>query len=207
MKNHLILLVTLLMLSPAALSQPERVGAGLSFAAKKRFNGGDTGNPGLNLKGWISLNKRKTMHLIPSLTAFNTLNVSHGNYGTKNFMFHGDLDFQYRLFQENTLSLVAMAGINYTHIYSKNYIYKFIPNQEITDSTWAGLGPSVGAALEMRMSSHIDLILAGRYSFAGIQAGDPALEQGLLIAPLSSPIIQFSAVYYFRSRSKGYSGR
>lgn len=207
MKKLLLLLVLVLISSAIALGQPERVGAGLTFSTKRRFNGGDTGNPGINIKTWIALDKRKRLHVTPSFTIFNPLEINHTSHQTTNTMFHGDLDFQYQVFHEKTLKLVAIAGLNYTRIISKNVIVVVIPNDPVVDSTISAFGPSIGAALEMRMSPFFDFIVSGRYAFAGLHLGDPALDEKLVVAPLSSPVIQIHAVYYFSSRSRGYSRR
>lgn len=206
MKKLLLVFISVLLTSAIAFSQPERVGLGLSFATKKRFNGGDTGNPGLNLKTWVAVNKTKTVHIVPSVTVFNPLVVNHTSHLTTNKMFHADLDVQYRVLHENTLNLIAIAGANFTYISSKNQIEVNLPIP-VVDSTISGIGPTIGAALEMRMSPFFDFIVSGRYSFAGIRAGDIESGEKFLVAPLSSPVIQIHAVYYFTSRGKGYSRR
>lgn len=207
MKKLIFLFVLGLLISETVVAQPERIGAGLTFAAKKRFNGGDTGNPGLNLKTWISVDKRKMLYIVPSATVFNPLEVNHTSHQTTNYMFHGDLDVQYTVVHDNTLKLVAIAGMNYTHIISKNNIEFLIPGQVVVDSTVSGFGPAIGAALEMRMSPFVDFIVTGKYSFAGLRAGDTAIGEPVLVTPLASPIIQIHAVYYFISRGRGYSRR
>ncbi len=207
MKKLFIISISVMLLTAAAEAQPERIGAGLTFATKRRFNGGDTGNPGLNIRTWIPLDKRKFFHLVPSATMFNYLVMNHVSHLTTTYMFHGDLDLQYMFFHEKTIQLAAIAGINYTHIISRHDLAIVSMPDPPVDSTAAGFGPSVGAAMEMRMGPHWDFIVSGRYSFAGLRAGDPAMGEGILTAPLSAPIIQVHAVYYFRSRGRGYSRR
>ncbi len=203
MRKLLIIGLLSLISVSAVWAQPERVGAGLTFATKKRFNGGDTGNPGLNIRTWIPLHKNRSFYLVPSATIFNYLVINHVTHHTTTYMFHGDLDFQYVFFRDKDLKLAATAGLNYTHIISRNELMiAGLPDPPI-DSTVYGFGPAIGAVMEMRMASHWDFILSGKYSFAGLRAGDTSAGEGILIAPLSAPIIQIYAVYYFSGR--GYS--
>jgi hypothetical protein len=207
MKKMLIICISVLLLTANAEAQPERIGAGLTFATKRRFYEGDTGNPGLNIRTWIQLDRKRNFHLAPSATIFNYLVVNHTTHLATTYMFHGDLDLQYMFFHEKTIKLAATAGINYTHIIQKNDLVIASMPDPPTDSTAAGIGPSLGAAMEMRMGPHWDFIVSGRYSFAGLRAGDASKGEGILTAPLSAPIIQVHAVYYFRSRGRGYSRR
>lgn len=198
--------VVLFFISATAVSQPERVGAGLTFATKKRFNGGDTGNPGLNVKTWIPVDKKKVFHIVPSVSAFMPLEVNHTSYLTTTYMFHGDLDFQARIVRERYVKLVGIAGINYRHIVSRNRIVLSLPEEPV-DSTLSGFGPAIGAALEMRMDANWDFIVSARYSFTGLRPGDASAGERFLVAPLASPVIQAHAVYYFYSRGRVYSYR
>jgi hypothetical protein len=199
MKKLLFIGMIFMMLTVTVSAQPEKIGAGLTFATKKRFNGGDTGNPGLNIRTWIPIDKRRTFYVVPSATVFNPLEVNHTNYLTKTLMFHGDLELQYTIFSDKSLKLIAAAGMNYTHIISKVEPLLALPNLP-QDSTVAGFGPVIGAALEMRMSPYWDFIVSGKYSFAGLRMGDTSIGEKALVAPLSAPIIQVHAVYYFFSR-------
>ena len=202
MKKLLLIGVSLMLLTVTVTAQPEKIGAGLTFATKRRFNDGDTGNPGLNIRTWIPLDKKRTFYVVPSATVFNPLDVNHTSYRTTTYMFHGDLELQYTLFKDKTLKLISAAGMNYTHIISKVEPLISVPNLP-QDSTIAGFGPVVGAALEMRMSPNWDFIVSGKYSFAGLRMGDTSKGEGALVAPLSAPIIQVHAVYYFYSRGPG----
>jgi len=207
-KRLLLILVPVLFFAINVAAQPERIGAGLTFATKKRFGDGDTGNPGVNIKTWIPLSKKLVFHVSPSVTLFNPLSVNHTLYETITYRFHGDIDLQYLVFHEKTMKLVALGGINYTHIISKIEPLTTPPHPDIpTDSAISGLGPSIGAAMEMRMSPHWDFIVSGRYSFAGLRLGDAAADENFLTPPLSSPILQVHAVFYFTSRGRGYSRR
>ena len=206
MKRLLLILLPVLFFTLTVAAQPERIGAGLTFATKKRFRDGDTGNPGLNIKTWIPLNKKQVLHLTPSVTLFNPLVVNHTTHLTTTYMFHGDLDLQYLFFHEKTMKLVALGGINYTHIISRIEEVISIPDLP-ADSAVSGLGPSIGAAMEMRMSPHWDFIVSGRYSFTGLSLGDTNSGERFITAPLSAPILQVHAFFYFTTRGRGYSRR
>jgi hypothetical protein len=209
MKKPLSIVVLLLLMTATAFSQPERIGAGLAFATKKRFNGGDTGNPGLNLRTWIPVDKGKYFHIVPSVSAYNPLQTRpNPAWIVTTYMFQGDLDVQYKFFQEKTLKLAAIAGLNYTYISTSNELLISVPaNQSPVDSTLTGFGPNLGVALEMRMGPFWDFILSGRYKFTGLRAGDPAFNESFLVADLGAPVIQVHAVYYFTSRGRGYTRR
>jgi len=201
----------LLMLNPL-IGQPERIGAGLSFSNKRTifFPGprstlgrSETGNPGLVIRTWVPVNKRMTIHAVPSITGYYPLTISNeGFYYSTAYMLAGDLDFQFQLFHEKTLKLVAFAGANYTWIFThnkENPDFQF--NLEIPENDEiSGFGPSAGAALEMRMSPFIDFILSGKFTYSFLKSANPETT----FEPVSVPVIQVQAVYYFQSRGKGY---
>lgn len=199
MRKLLFISISLLLLTVTVTAQPEKIGAGLTFATKRRFNNGDTGNPGLNIRTWIPIDKRRTFYVVPSATVFNYFAVNHLSYLTTNYMFHGDIELQYTLFSDKSLKLITTAGMNYTHIFSKIEPVLNLPNLP-QDSTASGFGPVIGAALEMRMSPYWDFVVSGKYSFAGLRMGDASLGEKALVAPWSASIIQVHAVYYFFSR-------
>lgn len=206
MKRISVLFLTLFFIAVTAVAQPDKIGVGLTFATKKRFNGGDTGNPGMNVKTWIPIDRQKMFQIVPSVSAFLPLEVNHTSYLTTTYMFHGDLDFQAQLVHEKSLKVVGLAGVNYRHIISKNRMVISLPDEPV-DSTLSGFGPTIGAALEMRMSASWDFVVSARYSFTGLRPGDTAAEERFLVAPLASPVLQVQAVYYFHSRGRGYSYR
>jgi hypothetical protein len=164
---------------------------------------GDTGNPGLNVKTWISLDQRSVFQIVPSVSAFMPLEVNHTSYLTTTYMFHGDLDFHARLFKEKSLKFVALAGVNYRRIISRNKMVISLPEEPV-DSTISGVGPTLGLSLEMRMNASWDFVVAARYSFTGLRPGDRSAGERFLVAPLASPVIQVQAVYYFYRRGRGY---
>ena len=73
------LLFTLISLSCMdGFSQIHRIGGGLTFSSGTDFNYGETGNPGIVLKTWLALNKASTLHIVPSVTAYNRYKVETG---------------------------------------------------------------------------------------------------------------------------------
>ena len=58
-------------LSTPAHAQIYRVGAGLCFASGYEFNSIAVGNPGVKVKTWIALDRLSTIHIVPTLVAFN----------------------------------------------------------------------------------------------------------------------------------------
>lgn len=215
MKRLISISIVLFLLSTAVFAQPDRIGVGLTFAQKIRFNGGDTGNPGLNVKSWFKLDKRKTMFIVPSISAYRPHQTTHtANFATS-YLFHADVDFQYRFFNERTLAAYAFAGVNYTHLYSSIEMRISIPIPLENDALF-GFGPNIGAGLEMRMASSWDFNLSAKYAFPRLRIKDPdsisALELSnnpdatpkLLWSPLTALVIQVQAVYYFKDRGKGW---
>jgi hypothetical protein len=177
-----------------ASAQIYRIGAGLNFASGFKLNAIETGNPGITLKTWIALDKRSTIHIVPSLTAFypNTLDISL--YSLRNLMFQGDLNGQYQLFKEGTIGLVVMAGGNFTYVQEtisqadpKYPIPEYAPN----DSAAYAIGANVGAGLELRMAPKWDMNVSIKY----------------IISKYSQFIISAEGVYYFKSRRRAYRGR
>lgn len=209
MKRFFLILICALLLSATGVAQPESIGAGLSFATKKRFNGGDTGNPGLNLKTWIPLDKKKTFHIVPSATVYNPLKTRPDPlYVVTTVMFHADLDAQYLFLRDKNLKLGATVGGNYTYISTKNKLESTIPASLMpVDSTLSGFGPTAGAVLEMRINAKWDFILSAKYNFTGLRAGDKMRGEGLLAAPLGAPVIQVHGAYYFSRGGSGYYRR
>lgn len=210
MKRFISISIILFLMSNAAIAQPDRIGAGLTFAQKIWFNGADTGNPGLNIKTWIKLDKRKTMFLVPSISAYNSHLKTYTTNFTTNYLFQADLDFQYRVFTEKTLSVIALAGVNATYLYSavEARISVLVPKEN--DAIF-GFGPNIGAGLEMRMASSWDFNVTGKYAFPGLELNAPGTisiwdesKPKLLSSPLTALVIQVQAVYYFKGRGKGW---
>lgn len=210
MKRIFSISIIFFLMSVAAIAQPDRIGGGLAFSPKIRFNLGDTGNPGLTLRTWIKLDKRKTMFIVPSITAYNPHTITHTSNFTTNYLFHGDLDFQYRFYNEGTLAIYALTGANYTYLYSAIEMRIPATNPPVNASLY-GLGPNIGAGLEMRMSSFVDFNVSAKYTFPGLKVKVPGTisiwneeNPRLLSSPLTALVIQVQAVYYFKGRGKGW---
>jgi len=168
--------------------QVNRIGAGLTFSSPVDFNYGETGNPGLVLKTWVTLNKASTFHLVPSVTGYYPYKAETGIYVLTNLMFHGDLDFQYTVFHEDNVKLVPFAGGNVTYLNSDYELIVETGNETITDSTDLAIGGNLGAALELRMGPKWDFIISGKYTFS----------------QYSQFVISVQGVYYFKSRRRSY---
>lgn len=171
-----------------ASGQVHRIGAGFSFASGTTFNYGETGNPGLFVKTWLAVNKSSTLHVVPSLTAYNRYKRSTGYSILTNHMFHGDLDFQYTFFQEGTVKAMAFGGGNVTYLISKYEPLVVTGNETITDASDLAIGANLGAGLELRMAPKWDFNISGKYIFS----------------TYSQFIISVQGVYYFKSRRGAY---
>jgi len=71
-------------------AQISRIGAGFAFSTPVDFNYGETGNPGIVVKTWVTLNKASTFHVVPSVTAYNRYKFETGYSILTNYMFQGD---------------------------------------------------------------------------------------------------------------------
>jgi hypothetical protein len=171
-----------------ASGQIHRIGAGFSFASGTNFNFGETGNPGLFVKTWLAVNKASTLHVVPSLTAYNRYKRSTGYSILTNHMFHGDLDFQYTFYREGTVKATAFGGGNVTYLLSR-YEPLVVVTNDITDASDLAFGLNLGAGLELRMAPKWDFNVSGKYIFS----------------EYSQFIISVQAVYYFKSRRRAYS--
>jgi len=168
--------------------QIHRVGAGFSFASGVDFNYGETGNPGVFVKTWLAVNKASTLHVVPSITAYNRYKRSTGYSILTNHMFHGDVNFQYTFFKEGSVQAMAFAGGNVTYLTSKYEPLVVTGNETITDATDLAFGGNIGAGLELRMAPRWDFNISGKYIFS----------------EYSQFIISVAGVYYFKSRRRAY---
>jgi len=171
-----------------ASAQVNRIAAGFTFSSGVDFNYGETGNPGIVLKTWITLNKASTLQLTPSVTAFYRYKVETGYSILTNLMFHGDLDLQYTIFHEGTVKAVAFAGGNVAYLNSDYEQLYDTGNGTIADTADFALGGNLGGALELRMGPRWDFIINGKYTFS----------------QYSQFVISVQGVFYFKSRRRSY---
>lgn len=183
-----LLFALFLMSYQDGLGQINRIGAGLTFSTPVDFNYGETGNPGLNLKTWVTLNKARTFHLVPSVTAYYPYKVENGYYILTNLMFHGDLDLQYAVFREGNVKAVVFAGGNAMYLNSTYEPIVVTGNETISDAADFAVGGNLGAALELRMGPRWDFYISGKYVFS----------------KYPQFIISVQGVYYFKSRRRSY---
>jgi len=169
-------------------AQVHRIGAGFAFSTGADFNYGETGNPGLFVKTWLALNKASTLHVVPSITAFNRYKLSTGYSILTNHMFQGDVNFQYTFFKEGTVQAVAFGGGNVTYLISNYEPLVVTGNETITDKSEFAPGANLGAGLELRMAPRWDFNISGKYLFSRY----------------SQFIISVQGVYYFKSRFRAY---
>jgi hypothetical protein len=177
-----------MVISPDGLGQVNRIGAGLAFSSGTDFNYGETGNPGFMIKTWIAMNKASTLHIVPSVTAYNRYKVETGYSVLTNLMFQGDLDLQYTFFHEGNVKAVALAGGDVTYLTSDFEPIIVTGNETITDTADFAIGGNVGMGLELRMAPKWDFFISGKYIFS----------------QYSQFIISVQGVYYFKSRRRSY---
>ena len=169
-------------------AQVHRIGLGFSFASGTVFNYGETGNPGLTLKTWVTLDKRRAFHIVPSISAYNRYRLETGYSILTNYMLHGDLNAQYAVFQEGTVRAIVFGGGNFTYLTSAYEQLVAIGDQTITDDSDYAIGGNLGAGLELRMASKWDFNVSGKYIFS----------------KYPQFVISVEAVYYFKGRRRAY---
>lgn len=183
------LLTGILFLATLKVSgQIHRIGAGFSFASGAEYNSGETGNPGMFVKTWLALNKASTLHVVPSVTAYNRYKRSTGYSILTNYMFQGDLDFQYTFYKEGTVKALVFGGGNLTYLISNYELLVESVTPTIEDASTMAFGANLGAGLELRMAPKWDFNISGKYIFS----------------QYSQFIISVQAVYYFKSRRRAY---
>ncbi len=172
-------------------AQIYRVGAGLCFASGFQYNSSEIGNPGFKVKTWVALDRKSTIHIVPTLTAFNRNILDAGSYTLTNYMYLGDLDGQFVVFKEETLKIVVFGGANATFLHSvvAQVDEKYpIPEYAPEDESDFALGGNIGAGLELRMGSKWDMNISAKY----------------ILSKYSQFILSIEGVYYFKSRRKAY---
>ena len=182
------------LISIPATAQIYRIGAGLAFASGYTFNSVEIGNPGVKAKTWIALDRKSTIHIVPTLSAFNRNVLDGGYFRVNNYLFMADVDGQYMTFKEGTLKVVVFAGGNLSYLVSvveptdpKYPIPEYAPG----DASELAIGANLGAGLELRMGSQWDMNVSAKY----------------ILARYSQFLISVEGVYYFKSRRKAYRRR
>jgi len=193
MKKKLTI-VLLLILSLNLFAQPDKIGLGLAFNTGLVFNTQKTGNPAFLIKTWINLDKDRNFYLVPSLSVYNRYRFSNGYFVVRNYMFHGDLDGQFRIYEEKTLKVIGFAGGNFMYLNSDFETLIATSGATLADLQDYAVGGNAGLGLEMRMSSYFDFHLTGKLTLSKSLTTDELYKQA---------IISVQAVYYFRSRRIG----
>ena len=187
-KYLLAVLLSVLVFGVDSNCQVHRISAGFNFASGVEFNHGETGNPGLTFKTWIAVNKPSTLHVIPSVTAYNRYKLETGYSIMTNNMFQGDLDLQFTFFQEGTVKAVAFGGGNYTYLSSYYESLSENGNEAIGDEKDYAFGGNIGAGLELQMAPKWDFNVSAKYLFS----------------KYPQFIISAQVVYFFKVRRKAY---
>jgi len=180
--KKLLIASSLFLLFFTSNAQIDKIAGGLAFSSGVDFNSNSTGNPGVFGKAYVGVVKR--LHLVPSIVVFTT-GEAGSTLGSsnirKNYMFHGDLDFQYSLFREDMLTLVGFTGLNMTGIISK-----VDENTTLENVSKVNPGINLGAAVEMNVDNSFDAVLSAKY----------------IVSEFDQLIISLGVIYRFDSRKR-----
>lgn len=188
MKHFSYTLLVFILFTAVADAQVHRIGGGLSFSSGTEFNSGETGNPGLQVKTWVSVNRSGTLHLVPSVSAYNRYRLETGFMILNNYMFHGNLDAQFTVLEEGSVRGIVFGGGNFMYLTSTFEPVIVTGNETLEDAQDHAFGGNLGAGLELRMAPQWDFNVSGKYLFSRY----------------SQFIISVDAAYYFKRRRRGY---
>ena len=169
-------------------AQTHRIGGGLSFASVNSYNTGETGNPGFSIHYWHSLNKAGTIHLVPSLSVYNPYKLKTGYMVLTNYMFQGDLNLHYTVYNQGTVGIVAFGGVNATQLVSDYKPIVVTGDETLENKNDRYFGANLGAGLELYMSPKWDLNVSAKY----------------ILSENSQIVIGVQAAYYFIKRRRAY---
>lgn len=181
LKKGLFLLITFFIMYPVR-GQFDAISGGLSFSTGVDFNTIETGNPGGLVRGYFKLGKK--LYFTPSVSAFNRYHRSTVTQSFTNYMFHGDIDFQYEFLQEGPLKVIGLAGGNLTAIISNYEV--FIGDGRYSDEKDMKPGLNLGAGVEMYIDKNFDSFLSGKY----------------IVGPWDQFVIQLTVIYHFYERRR-----
>ncbi len=164
----------LLLASLDVSAQLSRIGGGLAFSSGVDYNHHRTGNPGIRVKSYFEVFPK--MNFVPSVTIFNRYKKSTFTESIRNYMFHGDADFQYEVFKQDEIRIIVEAGLNATGLISRYEMLVYTGGEGLDNKSDLGLGLNAGAGLEMMINDSYDATLtakyiAGRYSQFVINLG------------------------------------
>ncbi|MCF8381422.1 MAG: hypothetical protein K9H49_17750 [Bacteroidales bacterium] len=157
MKKYFIVAL-LFLFSLSAYSQIEKAAGGLLFSSGVDFNTTTTGNPGFFGKAYLEVVKR--LYFVPTVGIYIPGEGGDQFSGTvrKNYMFQGDLDFQYGIMKEDKLKLFGFAGLNTTGIISRVDEASTLENSSALKP-----GLNIGAAIEMTVDNAYEALISGKY--------------------------------------------
>jgi hypothetical protein len=185
---HRICIGLLFSLSLSIDAQTHRIGGGLSFASVNSYNTGETGNPGFSIHYWHSLNRAGTIHLVPSLSVYNPYKLKTGYMVLTNYMFQGDLNLQYTVYNQGTVGIVAFGGVNAIQLISDYKPTVVTGDETLENRSDRYVGGNLGAGLELYMSPKWDLNVSAKY----------------VLSEYSQVVIGVQAAYYFIKRRRAY---
>jgi len=142
-------------------AQLTRVAGGLGFSSGVTINTAETGNPAIWGRAYYKIAKRA--YLTGTLSWYKTGVKSTFDEEVKNYMFHGDLDFQYGIFRDDPIRVVAFTGVNATTILSRYDIKVNTGQSGVEDVSEVKPGLNLGAALEMRVDNYFDAFVSAKY--------------------------------------------
>jgi hypothetical protein len=157
--KSIIFFLVFLFLSVQLEAQLAKLGGGLTFSTGVDFNTIETGNPGVFGKAYFEIFENG--YLLPSAAVYNRYHRSTVIQSFTNYMFQGDLDFQYQFFRDGPIRLFALAGGHVTSIVSKYEVS--IGEPLYSDEKGIQPGVNLGAGVEMYVDETWDSVLSVKY--------------------------------------------
>jgi hypothetical protein len=188
-KTYHWLIIFILISVPFSLeAQTHRIAAGLAFASVNSYNTGETGNPGISVQYWHSLDRSGTIHLVPSVSMYNPYKLKTGYMELTNYMFQGDINLHYTFFNQGSVAITAFGGVNATQLFSRYMPIVITGDETLEDRNDRFFGGNLGASLELYMSPRWDFNVHAKY----------------ILSEYGQIVIGVQAAYYFIKRRRAY---
>jgi hypothetical protein len=126
--------------------------------------------------------------LVPSISIYNPYKLKTGYMVLLNYMFHGDVNLHYTIYNQGSVGIVAFGGVNATQLLSRYTPIVVTGDETLENRDDRFFGGNLGAGLELYMSPKWDLNVSAKYIFS----------------EYFQIVIGVQAAYYFIKRRRAY---